>query len=888
MKRILGLILAFAIVVSTSALCVPSTVASAEEISTYETEAEILANLGMTDYFDMDTYDPYSYITNREFLSMLNYVVSETPITDYETYAKQIGAIGENESLQKFLYPTYGFAARAILGVLGYGKFAPAEGTEQWYMTQARRIGVLTGSYLEDMSIRRGEACAIIVKLFDAPILDFASVELDKDGYVAASSYKAYEEGALLHKRGIYSVNGLVDATQFTAMYGESDLRGASVSIDGKVYVYADKTADFDRYVGMNCDVYLSKEDKVMSVTPSTKVKSVSVDAEDFIRYVKGGSVKYIEYSPSSSDSKISRAVLENSAAVIVNGYGLKSYSEEDFDILSGTLTLYDNDSNGKYDLVVVESTRTVLIEEVNKTSKTIRNGLTYDSDVATVDIDTTDTDLKLIVERDGKEIDSSELISGEAVDVYLNPEAFGKARIVKIVAGGKIVTGKVTYMSSDKKKIKIDSAEYDISERYIKANGTDSSQTYAPTLSNGKSYTFYISSKGEVIAAEKAKYDGMTGAYLKETIVTNTGFENEYRIKVFEENGEWGRYQLAEKIKFNGTMTDTDKCFDKIEAQKNAIILIKTNDEDIVSEVMTVTETFELAKESEGLNISEVDSTDSKAKYQNVSNYFEGQTSKKLVGYFTAKTKMFAVPTGDSVNEDDFSLMTASNLTTNGTYPVTAYGVDACGVADFMVIETDASVMTDKLKQGTVMLIQSVSQKLNSEGDLVTCISGPYDFLSSYTVVFAYDAVEYDRDMNKLASRGEIKSGDLIRFTMNNSGEINNYVIVNRYADALAKSGYFPTTATNGLYTSKGYMSGTVKISKPDVNAFVIDCKESAESSESLKSGICSSSVKVFICETGGREPVINKGSLSDISKGDYIFVIAEWALINTVVVYK
>lgn len=885
MKRIIGLIIALAIVFQTSVLCGPQ--AAAAGLSEYRAEAEILVNLGFSEYFDMDTYDPYSYITNREFLSMLNYVVSSEPITDYETYARNIGVIDSNESLQKFLYPTYGFAARAALGVLGYGKFAPAEGKEEWYRTQARRAGILSGNYQEDLSMRRADAVKFIVDLFDAPVLDLASVEVDANGYVVSSSYEKYKEGALRYHRGIYKIEGVVDATEFTARYDESDVRSGGISVDGEVYNFDDNTADFDHCVGLNCDVYLSKEGKVLSVTKSNRVDEISFEAEDFIRYEKSGSVKYIEYSLEDSDGKVSRASLEASAAVIVNGFGLSSYDNDDFDILSGKYTLYDNDSNGKYDTVVIEEAKTVVIDYINTGDDIMYNTFDFDPDVKTVDIDKDDQDMKLTVIRDGQPSDVSTLMAGEAVDVYLNAKAAGKKRIVKIVAGGKTVTDTLNFISSDMKQAKVGAKEYDISAWYRKANGYEVSQTTAPDLSAGKAYVFYISPGGEIVGAEAAKYDGLKGVYLYETAANNTGFETEYRIKVFEESGEFATYDFAEKIKFNGDTTETKNCFDKIAAQKGGVILIKTNADGLISEAMTATEDFAIGKETDSFTVSKIDAGDTIAHYQNVSNYFEGKSTRKLVAFFNAKTKFFGVPDGDNADEDEFNMLTSNSITQDTDYNVVAYGVDECGIADYIVIVSDATMLKNRMRDGaTMMLVKGVSQRMNADGELVTSISGPYDFLSTYTISIAPDAEVYDRDNNKIDTKPEIKEGDLVKFIKNEAGEIIRYAVVNTYEEALNGVGSYPSD--ENFHIVIGFMSGKVKTVNTTNKAFVLDCRASATDAERLRAAVAFDNVKVFVCETGGRKPVISAGSMNDIAKGDYVFAIGNWAKINTIVVYK
>lgn len=890
-KRILGLILVFSLVLQTAML---PTFVSAEgsELPTNETEAEILVNLGIATSFDMNTYDPYSYISNSEFLSMLSLLTSDEAVTDYDAYAKQLGAIGADEKLQKSLYPTYGFAYLAALGALGYNKLGviPSEGKEDWALIQAKKIGIYSRSNPDEKSLRRADAVKLITNLFDEPVLDLSTVTIDHDGFVVRPLYKENKDGALYYYRGITKREGLVDATEYTAMYGESSLGEDRISIDGTEYL-TEKGKDFDKLVGVYADVYFSEDGTVLSVTKDNDVKSVTFTAEDFVSYEKSGSTKNITYSPEDKNGKTYKAELEAAAAVIINGYGMSSYSKSDFEILKGTFTLYDNDRNSKYDTVVIEAAKTVFIDEINTADGVIYNKFSFDSDAEKIDVDTKEGNVKLTVTKNGEAISLSDLLTSEVVDIYFNTEAIGKKRIVKIVSGGSVEDITVKSISSDNKTLKDANHSYDISKWYRKALAASVKQTYAPVIKVGETYTFYFDPDGKIAAAETSKYEGMTCGYLQKAVNRNKGLNDNFLVRMFMQSGKWEEYRFAEKVKLNGASKKTKDCFNDVIGKEGELILIKTNTDGEISEVKTAIDTFTLGTQSENFNISKIDPSVGKAKYWNVSNYFEDMTNREIICWFNAKTRIFGVATGAGATDNDYSILSSEPFTNDESYKITAYGLDEFGICDYMVVESDSEMRKKSIQSGTTMLISEAYETTNADGEIVQCVVGPYEFLSKYTLTLSSEATEYDNENNQLATHTPIQQGDLIRFTKNDAGEINTYAIICRISDAEAGNGYYPSSSSSGLHQVTGYMMGKCVMSRPDVGAFMLDCRSTDSDPEQLRTGVTNTSkisLKVFICEGNGREKQIRRGSLNDMSRGDFVFALTNWALVHTIVIYR
>lgn len=883
MRKFLALVIATATVFQA---CCAFAAKTDEILPTYDTQAEILINLGIINDYDIEAYDPYSYIPNREFLSMLNSFGGGSAIHDYDSYARQLGAIEGSEKLQDFMYPTTDFAMAAALGALGYNKLGtvPKTGKRTWALQQGRKLGLTSGLPTEEnMSLRRSEAVNLVYNMLDAQVLDLGTMTMDGDGYVT-STFKKSEDEALYFYKKIYRTDGVVDGTEFVEMYGESGIGKDCISIGGKVYSL-NENVDFDKYVGVMCDVYIKEDtNKVLSVTASSNTKSTEIASEDIESY--DPSSRIITYTENNG-AKTRKIELEKTAAVISNGRGLESYGKSDIEIPNGRIVLYDNDRNGKYDLVRIESAKLFLVDSVNASSRIIYNKLTYDSDALNITADERDQNNKIKITKNGESAALSNINENDVLEVYYNPKA-GK-RVINIVATSNDFNGTVTYVQGDMKKAAVDGAEYEISDSY--KDGTDKSEKYTPMLKAGQAYVFYSDSKKRIIAAEADKYDGMKAGYLYKISKTEDGFDNKYGIRIFTDKEKWENYELAEKIKLNGTSRKTDNCFYEIEANKNNIILIRTNSEGKVNEVRTATDKYVIGETSDNFNKNERDdNTDSTLVFRNVANYFEGITSKNIMCYIGTGTKMFAAPAANSGGENDFGLTTVNSLKNDGSYSsVKAYGIDKFGIADYVVIELDDNMRKDKVRNGTTMLVSEAYETANENGEIVQAIVGPYEILSRYTVIFDSEAKEYDKAGNTVTAKTLIEPGDLVRFSRNEKGAVNAYTILCKASYADKGEGYYPYEEDRRMHgVSAAIMYGTMYASDTQKGAFMLDVRKSPTEAQDLKAAVTKSTTKVFICERNGRSTTTRMGSLKDLTKGDFVYAQAEWAVVHTIVVYK
>ncbi|MBR0276895.1 MAG: hypothetical protein IJQ50_00335, partial [Clostridia bacterium] len=732
-------------------------------------EAAVLYQLGMLD-IEMNEYKPYDYITNYNFLKMLSFI-KNVDMTDCEQFARSINAISEDEGLQKFLYPNYEFAVRAIVGILGYNINAGTNKIgKDWYLSQAKSLGVLKGiSYVSTESLKYEDAVKMVLNTLNASYLDISGVSLQKGS--VSTSYKSSDETALYSFKRIKKITGIIDSTGFTSRYGETKLSGNSISVEGNIY-RTRENADFEKYVGVKCDIFVSEPDGnvALAAIPTAEVECITLNGRDFEDYNAG--TKELHFSVEGKRSI--RAKLEPSAAVIVNGLGLTTFSAYDFNIGDGSIVLYDNDGNSKYDVAVVNKANYAVVKNVNEISKKIYNRLTYKNDIKTIDVEEAD-DNKVIITKENKAITYKEIAAGDVLEVYTNSSA--KHRITRIVVGGKKITENAEKFDGEEQKIVFGGKEYDISYGYFDANKNHDS--YAQTITVGNRYDFYLNEDNVVIAVADYESNTLIAGILyftKKKYNRETGDED-YILQVFTENGKWETYRLAKKVRLDDIRDKKENIYTQIEVTDKGngqFILLKLNTQSEITEIKTV---------NSGLldDDQKIDSTG----YQSLI-FRNGTTPSFDTTYFFASDcKIFFIP--QSNEEDDYEIISRSKFSNDEKYDVNLLWVNKFNSCKYVLVRENDKLINTKITGGATMLVSKSFIGLNEDNVAVTFLDGISGFLTKYTIKFAENAQEMkkvDDVTTYVDPYTNIKRGDFIKFVSDADGDIRYYQVLQQSAD--------------------------------------------------------------------------------------------------------
>ena len=409
---------------------------------------------------------------------------------------------------------------QALFDAAGYKEYAKYYG-ESGYSQLAARSDMPSAAE----TVTRELLVKVIYSYIDVPFFDTAVFSAG-----GGATYELNREVTTLTELlGIRKKTGILWATDAVS-YDVGDLARGELSFEGAVYTNA-SDRNYDEFAGRRGDCYYrensgGKYDEAIYIDFYKYRGSTLTIAAKNLRNASLEEIQYEEY-----DGKSKRVRLAQSLTVCYNGKLLSGVIDEDFEIQDGEIVLCDNDGDGIYDTAAIWEKQTIVVERVD-----FQNGIVYDKfNGETYDIDENSYD-SIIARTPGSGRVSSLIYNIEAGNVL---ELYLSADKRKLTADISSETAKITVVSVDEERVYSQEGEYELSE-YFKRLGQG--------LDVSEGYLIYLNSKNEVAACEK--YDvsawrvGFCTRYVED-------FDNEVGIiKIFEDNGEFAAYNVAEKAK--------------------------------------------------------------------------------------------------------------------------------------------------------------------------------------------------------------------------------------------------------------------------------------------------------------------------------------------------
>lgn len=849
MKRIISIITVFSILLGLQV----TYAASDDKYADYSYEINVLSKIGVFDNIDYERYGANDYINYYDYMQMIKNVVcgSDAPY-DLNGFSKSYGYIKETTTLSMSSYVTYDFAVKAAIKLLGYDKIAEVlDNNEYPYILQINRLGIAKGlNYKPGETIRFNDAAKLIYNTLNENSFEIDSIKTDENG--SKYNYKKSDETVMNRFMNIYEYDGVLTATPYTAMYGESNIGKDEIGIGEYTLSYED--ADIEDLVGVKVNAYYKDDNGVkrfVAAVPDEYIETMTVYAEDISSYDESNKTLY--YFDKSGKKKSLR--LNQSASVICNNKGLSQYKQSDFKIDDGYIVFVDNDGNGLYDSVNIKRYSYVLVDSVYKHSgeSTITNKITFDGNSKI----TSGSDDKLVInDADGKDSTISDIKRNDLLEVIYNPDAKNKKTEIKILKD--TVLGQPNSVDGGYKEINVNGTKYEFSEYFQAAR--QKNEKYAPTIDIGKQYVFYINSNGKIVAAKLSDKDDYLYGYLKTAAVTDKGFSAECKIKVYTQNAEWQTYSLNEKIRYNDVKgkTDAEKVISNYIGEGSEtlgqMIAYRLDKDNNVTELKTAVDE----------DTTDDENVFTKSKTAGLA-YRYGSVSNFGAKYFAeAGANVFVIP--DDNNEDNFSVIPITSLIANSTYNVCGYNGDKFKCYDFFTIKVDYSDYSkDTSNRGEIFVISDIVSTLNGDSEEITRIYGITGFLTTFSM-----------DMVSTLKGDDLKCGDAIKFSKDINGNIDSYTKV---FDISTKSS--PTLGSNAdaLYRS---LSGTVTDVNYEKYRIAIDNNGSREY---IFTGVGG---KFVVCETGGQKISIRTGSVSDIEIGDTVYSSTNYGYGSNVYIVK
>lgn len=745
----------------------------------------ILSNLGFADEKDAekDLTEPMSraefavllirmrginditptYYDKREFVD----VNAEYYEDSFIRLAVELGYIEEAE--RGWFHPkeavSYIAAVKGFVKLLGFETFAEKQGgTDAAYLAVASQIKAnKSAKQTSNGLITRGDIYAMAVDCLDIDILDADSTD--------AKNALAVEKGRNLLSayHDIYEGDGVVTANEFTSLSQAGDGAG-----DGRVKIggndFAIENDAFSSLLGYRVSYYYEEADgdKTLLHAAPYKTEVLTVDAEDIIKY----SQRTYSYYDEESD-KFDKISVKG-CYMIYNGVSAEGRTYTSVP-QNGEITFIDNDSDGEYDVCLINSYDEYVVKRTDADREMI-----YSEYGKTLDISEADSVVFRYADQT-KSAALSDLVAGQVLSVSSDLDN----DVLQIIISTTQASGAVNERTIEgKTELVIDGSRYAISSAMQTA--VDNNQIKDVTI--GRSYSFSLNHKGEI-----AYYNSAAGTAIGEYeygillgATKGKGLSNELKVKIFTSLGMFEVFPLAEKLYLDEV---AEKDMDKVYTE-----LCKNGENgEVESEVVPQLIRFRLNHDlmvthidragnpdpsEEGLyfsyDLSNSNSGDGAYYNSDVYGFTEGRL--KIDFTISKNAIVFSVPMENGrITRDENSFILEGNAFANGIqYKTIFYKTDPKLINQEVVLLANESgpTGTEVKSEADINVFLKGIQALDNEGSPATKIYFSKDGTESS--IFVDSTINIKAIPLKSGGTYSLKPGDIFRYNMDATGRIN------------------------------------------------------------------------------------------------------------------
>ena len=593
---------------------------------------------------------------------------------------------------------TYAQVIKTIVAFLGYTEHANAQGGYPYgYLAIAQRIGLIDSMPPSIDSVITINKLASMLRLAtNVPLMqritfgtDYVKYEADK-GSDYLSTYM-----------DITRIRGRVTANYLADLEGGEALSYGQVKIEDTLFNITEASNDIVSCLGYEVDIYVKdyKETKAPSIVYYELTNTnniVVIDGEN----VKGISSGRIEYSADEKDkyAKISSV----NTRVIYNGSLATSYDNSiinpfENSSLEGEVRLIDNNSDGTYDVVIVDAYSSYIVKSI--VDNMIFNEF-VPSEVVDLGKDFEDGDIE-ITNVLGQPIKLSEIEAGDVINVSRDIKGNPKRIVVTI----DTYIGTLSGINTSDNIIDVGGYEFKASKNLISD----------PSLKLGSKVTLYFNKGGKVCDIRPSDAKFYIGYLVDRRPVS--GLDTEYMLRIFTSGGVFEDLTLAKKVKLSvsNETVSAAKAYAALPTDANGSVrqpvLYTIDDEGAINWIdwCNGTEPRDGLYMIEGFN-----GTSQTLAYRSSQYNFGG---KLLI---SASTVIFNVPKDDKPSDyDNYYIETTSYYggdNSKKTIDFAAYSVDKDGSPCASILVDKDGIKTSVPTSANLFVVDSISTVFDPE----------------------------------------------------------------------------------------------------------------------------------------------------------------------------
>lgn len=561
---------------------------------------------------------------------------------------------------------SYNEAVKLVVCLLGYGAKADASGGYPiGHLTMASTLKLSGNVSAEaDGTISQGAFYQLLFNALDVEVME--GVTNGIGGYI-------YTEGDTLLSMhmDLTMTRGVVTANKYTKLSGGEGVNDGEIALDGRTLKM--ESVDYSDLLGytVKCYTRIEDDEEIVVYMMPYRTEVTEINTDD-ISLLTTNQIRYIdETGRQRTDS------LQTDCAVIYNGSTAVSLTDADLQLHNGTVKLVDNDSDGGYDVLIIDDYVTYRVKGVNQTTQEIYlKGFDIAREETAVTIPFNFQNRNPIVE----------VISGGSVSGVDRLQDNGTVSVSRSLDGRVTRLHMVTTMldnvtvagiEDDGDTIVIDDTAYQVAR--------DANGDLAVRVQVGQRTTFYLDRDGKIAGIGSSTAQNGIYGYLVEMDAASLG---NVQLKILPETGTLTVYDGASSITVNGqsvsgTSVPTHPALSENGATKPQLILFKVNSAGQVREIITASE-----DETATLRLSE--------------EYDEVMYDRDFIGQdfmVTSDVQVFVVPE-DLTKDEGYEAGGKSLLTNRMECQMEVYDADAAQRVPRVVVHRNASTSSGSISQ--------------------------------------------------------------------------------------------------------------------------------------------------------------------------------------------
>ncbi len=711
LKRVLSLLIALSMVLSVGIVSLAQD-AETETAVKYDTVAYSRALNLMESVVGESVFgsDPTKMLTRAEFVDGIAKIFKVDDVDGSSIYLdvaddhKSIGAINaaynrgwisKAENFNPDAQITYAQALKIVLVATDYGMFADVKGGfPGGYLEVAEIIDLFDNiDVYNTATVSVADATILYYNLMLAPVFKITAVG-------EAMPFELTKETQLENMFDAYKIEGIVTATEHNSILVNAPFKkdNGQIEIDGISYEFEDSDVSL---LGKNVIAYCSNEGtklkKLYCVIPERN-EEITFLAKDYEGIIDG-TIRYYE------DEKLRDEDLETAYSIIYNGRRVVKLEDYMLDDVGATIRILDNNYDGIYDYVFVDSYKYGIITGVDY----VEGYIAFKTPDELIDLTADDEHACYFRDASGNKIELYELTTGVAVAI----KASADSRLYDLTVLPETASGIITSIDDGENTMAIGEISYemasDFKEKYIDAK----------ILAAGDNVTVAIGIHGEAAYLISSSSEAVYGI-LHNIDRDKEGLNKSARVKILTTNCEFNVFEIAEKVVIDGAAKklSRDDAYTYIEKMLTAAKEDTTNPALVVKYALNADNQLKMIDFStdDTSNFGKtIDPQNSLTKYIDKSEtvtYRNGGFASKVM----LKTATIIFVSEDVAEREDEANYAAGNYTmfhsnvTDG-YKIDAYDIDNTGNAQFVIVYLSGDVDKRIARYTDSYMIEKVTQ---------------------------------------------------------------------------------------------------------------------------------------------------------------------------------